>query len=426
MPRASKKSKGKRMRLFKRIFISTILIFSILVLPIELSEAKLNDSSNMPDLTAKSAAIYCNTTGEMVAQKNGDARANPYSITKLLTALIIIENHDLDDMVKVSKKASEQEGSSMELKEGEVVSVEELLYGLLILSGNDAAYALAEYDSDIHTFADKMNKKARKLGCTNTNFANPNGLKNKAHYTTANDFIKIANASLDNKLIKKITGTQEYEMRKTNKQEERTFETHLDQLKDENSGVISGKTGYWEDDDCTIALRFNKNNMVLTVVLLGDKKSERKNDENKAFSFAESAVKSVKALKEDQPVKKVWIKNGEHTRVQLYSRDDSIVYPKSGKKSSTKTKVALDKDIEAPLNSGDVVGKVKIYSDGKYMESVPLYVKDNIKEGWLPSMFYISNLGTICILISIILIINIIIIFKSNRKKQKIKNRHRK
>lgn len=86
----------------------------------------------------------------------------------------------------------------------------------------------------------------------------------------------------------------------------------------------------------------------------------------------------------------------------------------------------MDKDVEAPLNSGDVVGEAKIYSDGKYMESVPLYVKDSIKEGWLPSMLYISNLGTICILISIILIINIIIIFKSNRKKQKIKNRHRK
>lgn len=407
----------------KKIIITIAMLISIIALPFIDAEAKLKEVNEKPDLTAKSAVIYCNTTEEKVAEKNGDERVNPYSITKLMTALIILEEHrDLNDTVVISKKASEQEGSSMDLKEGEEVSVEELLYGLLILSGNDAAYALAEYDSDINTFAGKMNDRAKKLGCTNTNFVNPNGLKNKNHYTTANDFIKIANAALDNETIEKITGTREYKMRKTNKQDERTFETHLDQLNDENSGVISGKTGYWEDDDCTIALRFNKKNMILTVVLLGDKKSERKNDENKAFSFAQTSVMSVKAIEEDQPVKKVWIKNGEHTRIELYSRDDSIVYPKNGKKSSTKVKVAVDKDIKAPLNQGEVVGKAKIYSDGKYMESVPLYVKESVNEGWLPSMFYISNLGTICILISIILIINIIIIFKS-RKKAKMRKR---
>lgn len=407
----------------KKIIITIAMLISIIALPFIDAEAKLKEVNEKPDLTAKSAVIYCNTTEEKVAEKNGDVRVNPYSITKLMTALIILEeHHDLNYTVVISKKASEQEGSSMDLKEGEEVSIEELLYGLLILSGNDAAYALAEYDSDINKFAGKMNDRAKKLGCTNTNFVNPNGLKNKNHYTTANDFIKIANAALDNETIEKITGTREYKMRKTNKQDERTFETHLDQLNDENSGVISGKTGYWEDDDCTIALRFNKKNMILTVVLLGDKKSERKNDENKAFSLAQTSVMSVKAIEEDQPVKKVWIKNGEHTRIELYSRDDSIVYPKNGKKSSTKVKVTVDKDIKAPLDQGEVVGKAKIYSDGKYMESVPLYVKDSVNEGWLPSMFYISNLGTICILISIILIINIIIIFKS-RKKPKMRKR---
>lgn len=407
----------------KKIIITIAMLISIIALTFIDAEAKLKEVNEKPDFTAKSAVIYCNTTEEKVAEKNGDVRVNPYSITKLMTALIILEeHHDLNDTVVISKKASEQEGSSMDLKEGEEVSIEELLYGLLILSGNDAAYALAEYDSDINKFAGKMNDRAKKLGCTNTNFVNPNGLKNKNHYTTANDFIKIANAALDNETIEKITGTREYKMRKTNKQDERTFETHLDQLNDENSGVISGKTGYWEDDDCTIALRFNKKNMILTVVLLGDKKSERKNDENKAFSLAQTSVMSVKAIEEDQPVKKVWIKNGEHTRIELYSRDDSIVYPKNGKKSSTKVKVTVDKDIKAPLDQGEVVGKAKIYSDGKYMESVPLYVKDSVNEGWLPSMFYISNLGTICILISIILIINIIIIFKS-RKKTKMRKR---
>lgn len=398
------------------VTIIGILLFAML-LPNGDAEAKLKDINKSLDLTAESAVVYCNTTEETVAYKNGDLRVNPYSITKLMTALLIIENHsDLSETVTISKEASEQEGSSMDLQEGEEISVEELLYGLLILSGNDAAYALAEYDSDIDTFANKMNEKAKQLGCKDTHFVNPSGLKDDDHYTTANDFIKIANTALDNKTIEKITGTTEYKMRATNKQDERVFKTHLDQLEDEDSGVISGKTGFWDDDDCSIAVRFKKRNLILTVVLLQDEKSERENDANEAFEFSELKLKSVKALGKDKPVKRIWIKNGKHTFIEVYAKDDSVVYPKDGEKSSTRIKVVTDKNIKAPLKSGEVIGKARIYSDGKYVESVPVYVKDSVETGWIFSMIYISNTGAICLIIAIALILDIVIIMKSGRK----------
>lgn len=401
----------------KKIALTIAIVISIIALTYVDSEAKLKEIKKPPNLTARSAAIYCNTTDENVAEKNGDMRVNPYSITKLMTALVILENHnDLNDKVIISKEASEQEGSSMELIEGEEVSVEELLYGLLILSGNDAAYALAEYDSSISNFSNKMNEKAKDLGCTNTHFSNPSGLKEDDHYTTANDFIKIANAALDNKRIEKITGTRKYLMRKTNKQEERAFKTHLDQLKDKKAGVISGKTGYWEDDDCSVALRFNKNNMILTVVLIGDQKSERINDANNAFKFSESKVESVKVLKKDRPAKNVWIRNGKKTYIKAFACDDSTVYPKDGSISSTRIKIVMNKNAKAPLQKGDVVGKAKIYSDGKYMESVPIYVNENIASGWIMSGIYVSNVATICMVLILLIIISVIVIYKSARR----------
>lgn len=113
----------------KKIALTIAIVISIIALTYVDSEAKLKEIKKPPNLTARSAAIYCNTTDENVAEKNGDMRVNPYSITKLMTALVILENHnDLNDKVIISKEASEQEGSSMELIEGEEVSVLSLIH----------------------------------------------------------------------------------------------------------------------------------------------------------------------------------------------------------------------------------------------------------------------------------------------------------
>ena len=110
------------------------------------------------------------------------------------------------------------------------MTVRQLMYGLLLESGNDAAYALGQADGDgsIKTFAAKMNARAKKLGCRGTHFVNPNGLKAKNHYTTAADYVKIARAALANKTVFKIAGTKVYHMDATNKSHARTLETHLD------------------------------------------------------------------------------------------------------------------------------------------------------------------------------------------------------
>ena len=137
-----------------------------------------------PEINAKSAVLYSENTNTVVFSKNKDERVAPFSTTKLMTALLVVKHiKNLDQKVTISKEAAALGGSSMELKEGEVVTVRQLLYGLMILSGNDAAYSLAEVVSNgnVDEFVKMMNDEAKALGCKDTNFVNPNGMKEENH-----------------------------------------------------------------------------------------------------------------------------------------------------------------------------------------------------------------------------------------------------
>ena len=147
-----------------------------------------------PTLTAKAAVVYCENTGEVVFTKNEDMKLQPYSVTKLITALVTVMNSPLDRTVEVSPAAASQSGSCVGLKAGEKVTVEELLYGALVQSGNDAAYALAESVSGSKDkFVKQMNRVAKNIGCTNTHFVNPHGLTTEGHYSSAYDLYLIFN-----------------------------------------------------------------------------------------------------------------------------------------------------------------------------------------------------------------------------------------
>lgn len=416
----------------KKLCAAMIVIAIIAALTISVTDyadALVKKGGEDPDLTAKSALVYCNTTDELVYEKNPHERLYPYSITKLMTAILTVENRKLSDVVTISKKASEHAGSSMELKEGEKVTVEQLLYGLLISSGNDAAEALAESSGNYQVFVDEMNKRAVKFGCTSTHFVNPSGFYDPNHYTTAEDFLKIANEAFKNDTIRKMAGTKKYRMPATNKQEARILKTHLDQLNKKNSGVVSGKTGFWEDNDCSIVIRYNKDNLELTVVILGETKEERIKDANKLFRYADKYVQHVKILKKGQIAKKAWIRGGEKTLVTTYVKNDSKAYPKDGKASSTRTEFELDKGLHAPLKKGAKVGKCRVYSDGRKIDTVALILKENVNKGWLPSQIYISNRASIIGISAVLLIILISIIIrvlKNRSVKEEYMGRHSK
>lgn len=357
-----------------------------------------------PDVTAGGAIVYCQNTGEVVYSKNMNKKIAPYSVTKLMTVLLAVQNLPLDKEVTISHTAASQKEASMNLKAGEVLTVKDLIYGALLPSGNDAAYALGEAVSgNMKDFVKLMNKTAVNIGCENTQFKNPNGMKQKGHYTSAYDMMLITKTALSNDVIRKAAGSTSYTVKKTNKSKERNLKTHLSFLKDKDSGVYGGKTGYWDANNCSIALGYQNDGLELFIVVLGDTAEERTNDVEKLIRYACAKVEGVKVIGKDKEKGKVRIKHGEKTSVEAYTAETGYAYlPKEASKSLVATQTVMRSDIEAPVKSGTVAGKLEIYVGDELVNEVDLIIKEDIETGWFTSYLGISNLAAVLIGIFIV------------------------
>ena len=168
------------------------------------------------DISAGQAVLIDGDTGKVLYEKAADEKAYPASTTKIMTALVTLEtlmkyDSPIDQLIEVPRCAEGVEGSSLYLKAGERISIEDLLYGLMLVSGNDAAVALAEViGGSQEEFVEMMNIRAAELGCTGTNFVNPNGLFDDNHYTTARDMALIACEAMKNETFRKIVGSQQW------------------------------------------------------------------------------------------------------------------------------------------------------------------------------------------------------------------------
>ena len=188
------------------------------------------------EVSATAAVLLDADTGQVLYEKNGDQRMLIASTTKIMTALVVLEQASLDDTITVTQ-AHMAEGSSMYLKPGETVRVEELLYGLLLCSGNDAALALTECAGGAAPFVALMNEKAAALGMTDTSFANPNGLDDENHYSTARDMAVLAAYAAQDPTFRRICSTR------TATVGGRTMTNH-NKLLSQVEGCIGMKTGY--------------------------------------------------------------------------------------------------------------------------------------------------------------------------------------
>ena len=384
-----------------------------------------------PVLSSGSAAVYCKNTGELIFAKNADKRFSPYSITKLLTAFIAIQKLPLDQKVTVSEAAAYEGGSTMNLKPGEVVTVEQLLYGTMILSGNDAAYALAETVSgDVDSFVQLMNETVKNLGCKNTNFINPNGLVDDVsqQYTTAKDFLEIAKMAFANDTMRKIAGANEYNMPATNLSDAYKMEGHNELLLEGKAGYVAGKTGYWDDTKATIAMDYVDGNLELIVVALGGELDRRGSDCDQLIEYAEASVEGLKIVEKDQIVTSVRVKHGAVTKTEAMTAGESFIYlPKQASKELIQLVAVVDENLTAPVKAGDPVGVYEVYLADEKIDEVPLISAHDVEEGWLLSYIGISNKGTliICFVILAIIILLLLRALNASRSKRKKRQAHR-
>ncbi len=196
-------------------FVLGLMIFGYMAEPA--GKATAADMVQPPSISAKQAILIDSKSGEVLFEKNADEKGYPASTTKIMTALVTLDiceeiGAPVDTLVKIPAEAVGVEGSSLYLKKGEERTLENLLYGVMLRSGNDGATALASImGGNVEHFVDLMNEKARKLGCTGTNFVNPSGLYDDNHYTTARDLSKIARCAMKNKTFRQVAGAKSWE-----------------------------------------------------------------------------------------------------------------------------------------------------------------------------------------------------------------------
>ena len=236
---------------------------------------------NESSIVADSAIVMEASTGLILYEKNIDKQQFPASITKIMTALLVIENAALDEIVTFSNNAVygiEPGSSHIAVEVGEQLTIEQCLYAIMLESANEVCLGVAEHISgSVDAFVDLMNKRAKELGCKNTHFVNPNGLHDDKHYVSARDMALISQAAISNETFRTVTGTKQYTIPKTNKKEPRTWIKNHNQMvygykypKYQYDYCIGGKTGYTMKAQSTLVTFAEKDDMTLICVVLKD------------------------------------------------------------------------------------------------------------------------------------------------------------
>ncbi|MCR5352677.1 MAG: D-alanyl-D-alanine carboxypeptidase [Clostridiales bacterium] len=261
-----------------------------------------------PSVSARSAILTELQSGAVLYEKNADERLPMASTTKIMTSKIILSRMSLSDVVSVPKEAALIEGSSIYLKEGEKISVKDLLYGLLLESGNDAAYTLAHACAGSEgEFVKLMNEEAEKLKLYNTHFANPHGLSAENHYTTARDLASLTKAAMENGIFREIVSTKTY-VSTSSDGVKRYFSNHNKLLKSE-SDIIGVKTGYTKAAGRCLVTAMSRSGSEYAAVTLDDRDDWR--DHKNLFSYAFENFRSICVSKEN--VFAIYLQNRKFT-----------------------------------------------------------------------------------------------------------------
>lgn len=326
---------------------------------------------NAVKTSALSAILVDADSGRVLYSKNPHVILPMASTTKIMTAIIILETLDLDTKIKISKESVGVEGSSIYLMEGETLTVRELLYGLMLSSGNDAANALAiACAGSVENFAKMMNRKAAELGLAKTSFANPSGLPAKNHHTTAYDLAVLASYAIKNEEFVKITSTL-----KATISDGKRYLVNRNNLLRYYDGIIGVKTGYTPAAGRCLVSAAKRDGVTLVAVTLNS--SNIWNDHTAMLDFGFDYLESVTALEAGQILTYLPVTGG---RVKTVKATNVIPFTCSVPKGmEIDIKVSTKNILYAPVNVGDVAGEADIYAGGILVGKIPIVAAENVK-----------------------------------------------
>ncbi len=348
-----------------------------------------------PETLSPGVILMEESTGTILYEKNMDEAHYPASITKIMTTLLALENGNLSDMVTFSDDAiNNTEGSGIARDYGEQMTLEQCLYGVMLESANECAYAVAEHvGGTVENFVDMMNAKAKELGCTNTHFANPHGLQDENHYTTAHDMALIAQAAYQNETFRIIIGTKMYTIPPTNKHAEETvLRNHHDMLCTYHNAnrkylypyCVGGKTGYTATANSTLVTYAEKDGMTLICVVMNTQSPNQFIDTVNLFDYAFDNFQVLNVAENDTDYSaETTVDNGNLNNIEPFvelDKDAVIVLPKTAEFSDTSSSVEYndsDPEIAGSITytyAGRNVGKADIKTTGVVVEG---YAFDN-------------------------------------------------
>ena len=308
------------------------------------------------DVSAKSAILIEAETGKILYAENPHEKLPMASTTKIMTALVALEQGNGEDTVTVDASAYGTEGSSIYLHLEEEIALKDLLYGLMLSSGNDAAVAIAVHiGGGTQTFADMMNKKAMELGAYNTNFVTPNGLHDDAHYTTAYDLARIAAEAMKNNEFREIVSTDYY--RAETGEIARTFK-NKNRILWEYPGGTGVKTGYTKAAGRCLVFSAQQDGMELIGVVLNCPNMFE--DAKAMLDYGFENYETTVMVKSGAAAARVSVRGGEKSLLELTPSRDIIVPVEKGSSASYRTRVVIEEDVSAPVYKGDALGYVEV------------------------------------------------------------------
>ncbi|MFW5992428.1 MAG: D-alanyl-D-alanine carboxypeptidase family protein [Halanaerobiaceae bacterium] len=375
---------GEDMQLTKlafKIFFGTkifslcsIFILSLMLLLILFSDPLF--AAQPPQVSAATAAVIDVKTGQVLYDKHMHLRKYPASTTKVLTAIIAIEEGNLNETVTVSRNAAYQEGSSIWLAEGEQLTLKELVYAIMLASGNDAAVAIAEHISgSVEDFADLMNKKAEDMGAENSTFLNPHGLPQSGHYSTAYDLAMIMRYALQNETFAEITATKYKTISWPDHEWDRGLRNH-NKLLWQYDDATGGKTGYTKAAGRCLITSASRNNREVVAVVLNSPDDWL--DCTRLLDYGLDEFNEVVVVEAGTSIYDLDWEQTLEKKLNLIARNSIAVAVPVDDKINVKKKIELLPELKLPVTEGQKVGKLKLYHDDRLLDSTDLVAGNDL------------------------------------------------
>lgn len=385
-------------KLIKRISVIALALFTLTSMPVKADIEPYDNSEETYeewttevfneegiDVEAKSAILIEPTTGKIIYEKNIDEKFAPASVTKIMTMLLTMEAVDsgkitLQDKVTCSENAKKMGGSTMLLDTGEIRTVEELLKGVAIASGNDAAVALAEFlGGTEENFVVMMNKRAQELGMNNTTFKNCNGLPAPGHESTARDISLMSVELLKHPQILKYSGTY---METISEGRKAPIElVNHNKLVRFFEGCDGLKTGYTEEAKYCISATATKGGVRMLSVIMGAPTYKIRNrDAGMLLNYGFSKFEGKKLMSKDEDVENVSLSRQTDKFFIAKAKDDLVVVLPRGTNAELEKKVVLD-ELKKEYKAGDIVGKCEVYLGEEKVGEIELYSDRDVKLG---------------------------------------------